>query len=81
MPPPDDTFGRPLGSTWQSLVRNQGTVETEFLNGEIVRLAAKLNTTAPVNEVLLRITLEMAANHEKPGKYTPAELLRILKLD
>ena len=79
--PPDEPFGRPLGSTWQSLVRNQGTVETEFLNGEIVRLAAKLNLKAPVNEALVRITQEMAANHEKPGKYTPAELLKILKLD
>ena len=79
--PPDKPFGRPLGSTWQSLVRNQGTVETEFLNGEIVRLAAKLNLKAPVNEALVRITQEMAANHEKPGKYTPAELLKILKLD
>ena len=80
-PPTDNSFGRPLGSTWQSLVRNQGTVETEFLNGEIVRLAAKLNAAAPVNETLLRIAQEMAANHEKPGKYTPAELLKILKLE
>ena len=80
-PPHDDPLGRPLGSTWQSLVRNQGTVETEFLNGEIVRLAAKFGTKAPVNQALLRITLEMAANHEKPGKYTPAELLKILKLE
>jgi 2-dehydropantoate 2-reductase len=80
MPPPDSIFGRPLGSTWQSLVRNQGTVETDFLNGEIVRLAAKIGSQAPINQELLRITLEMAANHEKPGKYTPAELLKILKL-
>jgi 2-dehydropantoate 2-reductase len=80
-PPHDDSFGRPLGSTWQSLVRNQGTVETEFLNGEIVRLAVERGIPAPVNQALLRITLEMAANHEKPGKYTPAELLKILKLD
>jgi 2-dehydropantoate 2-reductase len=80
-PPPDYNFGRPLGSTWQSLVRNQGTVETEFLNGEIVRLAAERGIPAPVNQALLRITLEMAANHEKPGKYTPAELIKILKLD
>jgi len=70
-PPPDYNFGRPLGSTWQSLVRNQGTVETEFLNGEIVRLAVERGIPAPVNQALLRITLEMAANHEKPGKYTP----------
>jgi 2-dehydropantoate 2-reductase len=71
----------PLGSTWQSLVRNQGTVETDFLNGEIVRLAVERGIPAPVNQALLRITLEMAANHEKPGKYTPAELLKILERD
>ena len=74
-------FGRPLGSTWQSLVRQQGTVETEYLNGEIVRLAQKLGKRAPINETLLRITEEMAANHELPGKYTPAQLMKILKLD
>jgi len=80
-PPKNGNFGIPLGSTWQSLVRNQGTVETEFLNGEIVRLAAERGIPAPINEALLRITLEMAANREKPGKYTPAELIQILKLD
>jgi len=74
-------FGRPLGSTWQSLVRQQGTVETEYLNGEIVRLAQKLGKRAPINEILLRITEEMAANHELPGKYTPAQLMKILKPD
>jgi len=61
-------------STWQSLARKQGTVETEFLNGEVVRLARKLGHKAPINEILLRISQEMAANHETPGKYTPAQL-------
>ena len=73
--------GMPLGSTWQSLTRQQGTVETDFLNGEIVRIAKKLNKKAPINETLLRITEEMAVNHEPPGKYTPAELIKLLKLD
>jgi 2-dehydropantoate 2-reductase len=73
--------GMPLGSTWQSLIRRQGTVETEFLNGEIVRIAKKLGRRAPINETLLCITEEMAANHEPPGKYTPAELIKILNLD
>jgi len=71
----------PLGSTWQSLTRRQGTVETEFLNGEIVRIARKLGKRALINETLLRIVEEMAANRELPGKYTPAELIEILKLD
>lgn len=62
-------------STWQSLAREQGSVETEFLNGEVVRLAKRLGRQAPVNEMLMRISQEMAAKHEKPGKYTPAQLL------
>ncbi len=61
-------------STWQSLARRQGTVETEFLNGEIVRLARRLDADAPINEALARIAQEMAANREPPGKYTLAQL-------
>ncbi len=67
-------------STWQSLARNQGTVETEFLNGEVVQLARKLGQQAPINEMLLRISQEMAINHEPPGKYTPAQLSALLGL-
>jgi 2-dehydropantoate 2-reductase len=79
--PYDGLSGMPLGSTWQSLTRRQGAVETEFLNGEIVRIAAKFGKRAPINETLLHITVEMAANHELPGKYSPIELIRLLKLD
>jgi 2-dehydropantoate 2-reductase len=65
-------------STWQSLGRQQGTVETEFLNGEIVRVAKRIGKTAPINEAINRITQEMAAKKEKPGKYPAAELSRML---
>ncbi len=67
-----------MSSTWQSLARGQGSVETEFLNGEVVRLAAGLGKEAPVNEGLVRITREMADNYEQPGKYTPAQLGEML---
>ena len=67
-------------STWQSLRRQQGTVETEFLNGEIVRVAKRIGKTAPINETINRITQEMAAKKEKPGKYSAAELSRMLGL-
>jgi 2-dehydropantoate 2-reductase len=72
-----DTIQR--SSTWQSLARRQGSVETEFLNGEIVRLARRLGLTAPLNEKLVEITARMAANHEQPGKYPPEQLSEILK--
>jgi 2-dehydropantoate 2-reductase len=68
-------------STWQSLARHQGSVETEFLNGEIVRVARRLGKRAPINERLLRISQEMAANHEPPGKYTPSQLAEMLGLE
>jgi 2-dehydropantoate 2-reductase len=67
-------------STWQSLARRTGTIETEFLNGEVVRLARKLGSQAPVNEKLLHIAQEMSASREPPGKYTPVELRRLLGL-
>ena len=62
-------------STWQSLAREQGSVETDFLNGEVVRLSNRQGLHAPVNEMLMRISHEMAAKHEAPGKYTPTQLL------
>jgi 2-dehydropantoate 2-reductase len=68
-------------STWQSLARQTGNIETEFLNGEVVRLAHRLGKQAPINEKLLAITLEMSANKEVPGKYTPLQLQQILGLN
>ena len=67
-------------STWQSLMRGQGSVETEFLNGEIVRLAQRLGTEAPLNAALQRILEDMAAKGDKPGKYAPDELRSMLGL-
>jgi 2-dehydropantoate 2-reductase len=69
---------RQHSSTWQSLTRQQGSVETEFLNGEVVRLANKIGRPAPVNAALNRIAQEMAANHELPGKYSALQLCSIL---
>jgi 2-dehydropantoate 2-reductase len=67
-------------STWQSLARRQGSVETEFLNGEIVRVAKKMGLKVPLNEKLVEITRTMAENHEPPGSYTPMRLSQILGL-
>ena len=42
----------PSNSTWQSLSRQTGNVETDFLNGEIVRLAHRHGIAAPLNAAL-----------------------------
>jgi 2-dehydropantoate 2-reductase len=79
-PPRAALKGAGFSSTWQSLERQQGSVETEYLNGEIVRLAEKLGRRAPVNQKLLEITRSMAANHQKPGFYSAAQLKSLLGL-
>jgi 2-dehydropantoate 2-reductase len=68
------------GSTWQSLTRREGSVETDFLNGEIVRLARRLGTEAPVNAALQRVVEEMAVRGDTPGKYSADQLASLLGL-
>lgn len=43
---------RPGGSTWQSLARHQGSVETDHLNGEIVLLGRLHGVATPCNALL-----------------------------
>lgn len=67
-------------STWQSLMRGVGTAESEYLNGEIVRLAEQVGMEAPINSALMRIVMDMAEQRVPPGRYTPAELCALLGL-
>jgi 2-dehydropantoate 2-reductase len=68
-------------STWQSLARGTDSVETEYLNGEIVRLAAKLGLEAPLNARLVKTMKEITARHAGPGSYQPAQLMTMLGLN
>ena len=77
-PPKFAGGGEPQNSTWQSLARKVGSVENEFFNGEIARLARRLGKKAPLNEGINRVIQDMAAKRETPGKYTIADLKRIL---
>ena len=51
-------------STWQSLARGTGTIETDFLNGEVVLLGRLHGVATPVNELLQR---EAAAARAPPA--------------
>lgn len=74
MRPVPGTDGVVPNSTWQSLARNTGGVETDYLNGEIVRIAHRCGQTAPVNAGLARLAREAARNSWAPGKFSAAEL-------
>ena len=67
-------------STWQSLMRGIGTAESEYLNGEIVRLGEQVGMETPINSALTRIVMDMAGRREPPGRYTPPELCALLGL-
>jgi 2-dehydropantoate 2-reductase len=66
------------GSTWQSLSRSLGTVETDYLTGEIVLLGRLVGVPTPVNELLQRLMDEAARRHDPPGSRTARELLDLL---
>jgi 2-dehydropantoate 2-reductase len=65
-------------STWQSLSRQTGNVETDFLNGEIVRLAHRHGIAAPLNAALARAARAAARNGLGPGSYSAAQLAELL---
>ena len=70
---------RSLSSSWQSLMRNTGSIEAEELNGDIVKLGRLLGIKTPYNELLWNVADEMAKKREKPGKFTPEDLKKMLK--
>lgn len=82
-PTPRPVPGAPqqiASSTWQSLTRNTGNVETDFLNGEIVRLAHHHGITAPLNATLASLMRQTCRDGSGPGVYSAAELAALLGL-
>jgi 2-dehydropantoate 2-reductase len=68
------------GSTWQSLQRGTGTVETDHLNGEITLLGRLHGIPTPVNAGLQRLAGHLARIGSPPGSWDEAQLLRRLGL-
>jgi 2-dehydropantoate 2-reductase len=72
---------RPVGddrhqgsSSWQSLARGTGSIEADYLNGEIVLLGRLHGVPTPVNALLQEVAGEMARQHQPPGSYTVEQL-------
>lgn len=66
------------GSSWQSLARETGTIETDYLNGEIVLLGREHGVPTPVNELLQRVAGEMTRTGAPAGSHTESEILALL---
>jgi 2-dehydropantoate 2-reductase len=62
------------GSTWQSMERG-GTLETDYLNGEIALLGAMHGIATPFNRMLQFAAAEAVRDGRRPGSYTVDELM------
>lgn len=76
----DGSKGQPVpgdpetgSSTWQSL-RKGRTLETDYLNGEIAAIAARIGSAAPINARLASVARRAAAEGRTPGSLTLADL-------
>lgn len=65
---------RPGGSSWQSLARGSGSIESDYLNGEVVLVGREHGVATPVNEALRRVANRMAREGAQPGSVSVDEL-------
>ena len=85
---PDEAVGRTVapaggggprirsgGSTWQSLARGTGSVEADYLNGEIALLGRLHGVPTPVNSTLQRIAGRLARDRVPPGSMSIDDVL------
>lgn len=76
-----DGRARGGGSTWQSLSRHAGSVETDHLNGEVVVLGYRVGVPTPVNAGLQRLIHQQLVSGAAPGEMSVDELRLELGLD
>ncbi|WP_043619558.1 ketopantoate reductase family protein [Nonomuraea candida] len=75
---PIEGVGRAGGSSWQSLARGSGSIEADYLNGEIVLLGREHGVPTPVNETLRREANRFARERRAPGSMPPETLLGLI---
>ena len=69
-----DGLDRVAGSSTQSLLRGAGSIETDYLNGEIARLGRKLGVSTPVNSAMTVLAAQAVRQGRKPGETRLEEL-------
>lgn len=75
---PVDGARRGGGSSWQSLARGTGHIESDFLNGEIARLGEAQGFPTPLNRRLTALASRAASERWAPEKLSVGEIERAL---
>jgi 2-dehydropantoate 2-reductase len=63
------------GSTWQSVARGMPSLETPYLNGEIVLLGRERGVPTPVNEACCELAIEAVRDRLPNNSVAPAQVL------
>jgi 2-dehydropantoate 2-reductase len=63
------------GSTWQSLARGAGSIETDFLNGEVALMGSVHGVSTPYNRMLQRVSAAATRDGLAPGSFAVQELM------
>jgi len=61
-------------SSWQSVARGTGSIEADYLNGEIVLLARLHGVTAPINEFVRRVANDFVRDGRAPNSMSDTDL-------
>lgn len=69
------------GSSWQSLTRGTGSIETDYLSGEIVLQGRLVGVATPANELLQRLANELARDHRSPGSVSEDDVITMLRAE
>ena len=72
---------RPGSSSWQSLARSTGSIEADYLNGEIVLLGRIHGVPTPVNLLLQRTAARAAREGGGPAASAVDELIQMAAVD
>jgi 2-dehydropantoate 2-reductase len=66
-------------SSWQSLSRATGSLETDYLNGEIVLLGRLYRVPTPANLAITELARMAARERRAPGSFTEADLMAAIE--
>ena len=69
-----EAYPRVGSSSWQSLARGTGSIEADYLNGEIALLGALHGVPTPVNRLVQRLANEAARERRPPGQMAVEQL-------
>jgi len=67
------------GSSWQSLARATGSIETDYLSGEIVLIGRTHGVPTPINALMQRLSTRFAAEGRAPGSMALTELAALVE--